>query len=161
MVCAMTIHQPPPIFIPAFLVVIAVVLPYFISKLSGWDLLATRFRATQTFTGSRWGWQSARVRHGLGYNNCLTIGADHTGIYVSMVFFFRLQHPPLLVPWNEVYFQREFKLLFVRFVEFRLGSTEQVPFAIRESLAKQLQSAAGLNWPSQPSPQGFPGQPAP
>jgi hypothetical protein len=37
--------------------------------------------------------------------------------------------------------------MFIECVELTLGREEQIPFLIRASLADQIRSAAGFNWP--------------
>jgi hypothetical protein len=140
----------PTLIFPLFFVAFGCMVPLLICRLSGWATLARRFRATIPFTGQTLSWKSARMRWGAGYNNCLTIGADPAGLSLSMAFLFRLGHPPLFLPWHEVSIRRRFKLLFGKFVEFRLGGEEQIPFAIDAKLAERLQSAAGINWPAEP-----------
>jgi hypothetical protein len=123
---------------------------FVISRVSGWALLATRFRTDSPFPGQTWTWQSARLRWGCNYNNCLTFGSDPSGLYLSMMFIFSIGSPPLLIPWPEVTFLRRRQFLFFRFVEFRLGREQQVPLMIREKLAESVRGAAGASWPVEP-----------
>jgi hypothetical protein len=88
------------------------------------------------------------MRWHTNYGNCLTFGADFSGFYLSILFLFRLWHPPLFLPWQEVSVRRRFKVLFFfRYVELRLGREEQIPITIGEDLAGRLRAAAGANWP--------------
>jgi hypothetical protein len=135
---------------PIFFVILWCTICLVLSRASGWALLARRFRADSRFLGQTWGWQSARMRALSNYNHCLTIGSDVSGLYMSIMFLFRLGSPPLLIPWIEVTLWRRRKILFFRFVELRLGSEEQVPLLLRETLAESLQSAAGSAWPVEP-----------
>ena len=123
---------------------------FMIGRISGWALLAKRFRTDSRFPGQLWTWQSARMRWGCNFNNCLTVGGDPSGLYLKMLFLFRIGSPPLLIPWQEVTIWRRRTFLVFQFVELRLGSEEQVPFTIREKLADSLRSAAGSNWPVEP-----------
>jgi hypothetical protein len=133
-----------------FFVTLWCAIAFCVSRISGWALLAKRFRMDLTFPGQTWGWQSARMRWGCNYNHCLSFGADPSGLYLSIMFLFRVGAPPLLIPWPEVTVWRRRKVLFFRFVEFRLGREEQVPLMMRARLADSLQSAAGPNWPVEP-----------
>ncbi len=87
------------------------------------------------------------MRWGANYNNCLTIGVDTAGLYLSPLFFFRIGHPPLFIPWTEISLRGRRKILFIEFVELKLGREERIPFLIRASLAEQIRSAAGFSWP--------------
>lgn len=138
------------IIVPLFFVTIWCTICFVLSRVSGWSLLAKRFRADSRFPGRIWGWQSARMRWGCNYNNCLTFGSAPSGLYLSIMFLFRIGAPSLLIPWPEVTFWRRRKFLFFRFVELRLGREEQVPLMMRARLADALKSAAGSNWPVEP-----------
>jgi hypothetical protein len=102
---------------PIFFVALWCAIGFLSSKLTGWAVLAQRFRSTYPFAGQIWRWKSARMRRGANYNNCLTIGADPIGLYLSMVFFFRVGHPPLFLPWSEISVRGRRKILFLKFVE--------------------------------------------
>jgi hypothetical protein len=77
-------------FFPVFFVALWCVIFFLISQASGWAVLARRFRLTSPFAVQTWDWKSARMRWGANYNNCLTIGSDPIGLYLSMVFPFAL-----------------------------------------------------------------------
>ena len=76
------------------------------------------------------------MRWGANYNNCLTIGVDTAGLYLSPLFFFRIGHPPLFIPWTEISLRGRRKILFIDFFELKLGLEERIPFLIRASLAE-------------------------
>ena len=142
------INQNFPIIFPFFFVGMWIVAGYWVALTSGWRLLAKRFRLQQTFLGEKWTMQSARMRWFTQYNNVLTIGADSSGLFIVPLFLFRAWHPPLFVTWSEITDVRETQLLFIKFVEMRLGRVEEVPFRIRVSLAAKIQAAAGPEWPA-------------
>ena len=81
------------------------------------------------------------------YSNALTIGADMTGLFIAPVFFFRLWHPPLFIPWVEITAVSKTQLFFFKFVELRLGRSEEIPFKINARLAAEIEAAAGPGWP--------------
>jgi hypothetical protein len=101
------------------------------------------------------------MRFSSNYNGVLTVGADASGLFMVPMFIFRLGHPPLLVPWFEIFTQRK-KRFFMDVVELRLGRSEQIPMTIRPQLAAWIATAAGPSWssgeqkapPSQPPPIG-------
>ena len=135
-----------PIIFPIFFVCMWVTVSYVLGFIGGWHELAQRFRLQSSFRGLSWTMQSARMRLLGGYSNCITVGCNDDGLYLAMLFFFRVGHPPLLIPWNEVSVSREKGILF-RYVNFRLGRIEQVPLRVRESLGDNLRIAAGTKWP--------------
>ncbi|HPJ71373.1 MAG TPA: hypothetical protein PK636_01670, partial [bacterium] len=72
-----------------------------ISRLSGWSALAETFGFPGMFEGKVYRFQSARMGP-VNLNLALNLGADESGLYLVPVFFFRLFHPPLLIPWSEI-----------------------------------------------------------
>jgi hypothetical protein len=122
---------------------------YWVALTGGWRLLANRFRAQGPFTGRTWRMQSARMRWLCNYNNALTIGADETGLFMAPMIIFRAWHPPLFIPWTEIRVAGASQFFFFKFVDLRLGRSEDIPFKIRESLAANLQAAAGPGWPTE------------
>jgi len=127
-----------------------IVVPILIGHISGWAALTRRFTSTLPFNGKIWRAKSARLRAGMGYNNCLTIGASPEGLYLAiMIAFIFRGHPPLLIPWHEVLMVGEKKTFGIALTQLKLGREEAVPFTIRKSLAQEIQAAAGANWPTQ------------
>jgi hypothetical protein len=74
------------------------------------------------------------------------VGANPTGLYLAVLFPFRVAHPPLFIPWNEVT-QAKTRIFFISMVRFQLGREYPIPLSIRESLAAKLKIAAGNGWP--------------
>lgn len=117
-----------------------------ISRVGGWALVAEQYRCQETFTGATWSFQKGQMRWMVGYNNCLTVGADPRGLYISILFPFRLGHPPLFIPWRDIS-RASKKVLWINFIELRLGREVPIPFRISYPLAQKLKSAAGASWP--------------
>ena len=118
-----------------------------IGAVSGWRRLAMRYPEVRPFTGQLWRFQSGRMRNAMGYNNCLTVGADGLGLHLSVLFLFRVGHAPVFVPWGAVRVSPE-RWLFLR--RFRLDFRDEpgVSLAISDRLAERLKTAAGSAWPA-------------
>ena len=69
--------------------------------LGGWQTLATYYRAPGPFHGKQWHFSSASIRL-VTYHNCLTLGANTQGVFISVWLPFRFRHAPLFVPWSEI-----------------------------------------------------------
>jgi len=103
------------VIFPLFFVTLWCVVCFTLSRISGWALLANRFRADSRRPERTWTWQSARMRWGCNYNRCLNFGADPSGLYLSIMFLFRIGSPSLLVPWPEITVWKRRSFLFFRF----------------------------------------------
>jgi hypothetical protein len=120
----------------------------FVSRLSGWHDLAGRFALQGEFPSEQFRFKSARMKHGMNYNNCLTIGASAVGFSIATPWLFRSSHPPLFIPWTEISCVHT-KILWWPMVQLQLGRENPVPFTVRESLAEQISKAAGASWPAE------------
>jgi hypothetical protein len=87
------------------------------------------------------------MRFYVHFGNCLTVGADESGLYLAVFPIFRIAHPPLLVPWPEVAVISGKSGLIFKKRELRLGRQESIPLRISASLAESLREAAGDAWP--------------
>jgi hypothetical protein len=132
----------------AGLVGIGAVVLFIISHIGGWASLAEPYRCPEPFTGQHWNFQRGQFRWLAGYNNCLTVGADPHGLFISVFPLFRVAHPPLFIPWREISVTRK-RVFWIRQVQLILGNELKIPFTIRESLAQKLQAAAGSSWPTE------------
>jgi hypothetical protein len=133
--------------VPFYVVAMWIIVGYAIALTGGWRLLAKRFRVQGDFLGQKWTMQSARMRSLANYNNVLTIGADNAGLFIVPFFLFRAWHAPLFIPWVEITVQGKTRLYFFKFIELRLGRSEQISFTISVRLAARIEAAAGPGWP--------------
>jgi len=136
---------------PAFfgilsIVAVSVVTFYFISHVGGWASLADTYRITEPFSGRKWKFQCGQLRYWTQYNNCLIVGADPRGLYLSILWPLRIAHPPLFIPWRDIS-RSSGKFLWAKYVELRLGREGAIPFRISYPLAQKLEDAAGTGWP--------------
>lgn len=132
---------------PAFFVVMWVATCILIARLGGWSGLAAAYRAAEPFRGRLWRFKSGALRRFTGYNNCLTVGASEEGLYLAVLFLFRVGHPPLFIPWADITVEtRSDKVLFVRYsvVEFRFSRVPGVPLRLQEGLVREIASALGM-----------------
>jgi hypothetical protein len=130
-----------------FSICLPIAILFLLSRISGWDLLARRFRANGPFCGEMWNWQSARFRGWFGYNNCLIFGASPEGLYLAMMPLFRIfGHPALLIPWTEIEVEMG-RAFFGETVQFRIGTEERVTVKIYGKVVDRVRQGAGTGWP--------------
>jgi hypothetical protein len=114
---------------------------YLLSAIAGWPKLRGTysirepFRGYQTVGSGRLG----ATRYGL----CLIVGANEGGIYLNVVFPFRVGAGPVLVPWSEVRVSSSTTWLvhYLTF-EFPRASTS---LRLSERLGKKLLSHRGAD----------------
>ena len=135
-----------PLTLPALIVGLWLVVCVIVSGLGGWASLAGQYGCREDFQGARWTFQSGQMRWYMGYNNCLTMGADPRGLFLAVFPLFRLGHPPLFIPLNEISVTRT-RILWAKQVRLCLGRELQIPLTIRATLAEKLRAAAGSSWP--------------
>ncbi|GAB3524344.1 hypothetical protein [Emticicia fontis] len=75
---------------------------YMISAIGGWQSLSKKYEAPKdTFVDQKFTDENGRF--GLSnYKFTLTVGFSNAGIFFANNPFFRIGHPPLLIPWREV-----------------------------------------------------------
>ena len=76
-----------------------------LSVMSGWHQLASRFRATSPIEGERCRFASLSLGTGafpMSYRNCIFVTVGRSGFVMSVLFLYRMFHPPIYVPWSAV-----------------------------------------------------------
>jgi hypothetical protein len=114
-----------------------------IARLGGWATLATFYRLSGPFSGDCWRFQSGEFRWKMGYNNCLTIGANPTGLYLSVFFLLRFGHPNLFIPWADISVTASKRGFLSIYTEFRFRQAPMIPFRVSERLEQRIAKAAG------------------
>ena len=76
-----------------------------LSLMGGWHRLATRFRSASDINGEKYRFASMSLGSGLfpvRYRNTLFVTVGRSGMALSVLFLFRVLHPPLFIPWSAV-----------------------------------------------------------
>lgn len=95
-----------PIFIITVFIAHWCAVVWFISRYTGWARLAKAYPQAQPFRGKKHHFGCLKMKGMGGYNNCVVYGADDQGIHLSMWPVFRIGHPAMLLPWQEMKAQR-------------------------------------------------------
>jgi len=131
-----------PIFIVLYILFWAGLL-VILGRLSGWILLAQRYRATEPFEGKRWYLQHAQLRWGINYSGCLTVGANPTGLYLRIWPMFRPGHPALFIPWAETKIEMKRSFWMGNYMEMEFTQVPRTKIRFRERLAKKIATVVG------------------
>jgi hypothetical protein len=113
-----------------------------LSAIGGWSALARHHVAQSPFSGRRFRFRSARLGRSVGYSNCLTLGASPHGLYLEVLPFFRIAHPPLLIPWSEIT-AREVPGGLSATVDLALARPPGTTVRVSRDLAQALLDASG------------------
>jgi len=111
--------------------------------MSGWWELSRIYKAMVSPDGKRFWFQSASMRMGTNYGNCLIVGVNREGIRLSVLFLFRIGHPPLFIPWPDVSMSEKRFLFFFKQVELRFAKCPSIPFVISRRLMDRISDATG------------------
>jgi hypothetical protein len=130
-----------PYGIAIFFVAFWCLICFLISILGGWHLLSGRFCAQTAPYGETKSagplFYGVKMRFRVNYGNVIRLTATEDALYISILFFFRIGHPPLRIPWTEIK-MAETKFLWRRYVFLMLGNEEKIRMRISARMARNL-----------------------
>ncbi len=146
----------PPHFLlifPFFIFGVWVLVSLLTSSLSGWGLLASHFSSDRQPSGNTTTagpfFYVVYLRFWTHYGSMVRVTAANDALYLSVLFLFRIGHPPLRIPWNEIRFSTT-TYFFRRYMVLTLGTDEQVPMRISQRMARNLGLTERFSAPSAP-----------
>jgi hypothetical protein len=112
-----------------------------ISFITGWFTLAQRFRKQTEPSGDvrKAGplFYTIYMRLWSHYGSVVTLVAATDALYLSIFPPFRIGHPPLRIPWDEIQFGRT-RRIFFPYIVLTLGKSERIPLRISPRMAGKL-----------------------
>jgi hypothetical protein len=112
-----------------------------LSRLGGWHSLAELYPARQPFLGRTYAFQSVQLAGWIGYNGCVTAGADPYHLYLALWPIVAFGHPPLAIPWSDVTTAYERKWM-TSIVVLRFARDPAVRLRMSLTLARRLAAGA-------------------
>jgi len=109
-----------------------------ISATGGWRILARDYRANSLFDGQKLWLKSATLRRWTNYSNCVNMGANKYGLYLSVLLLFRIGHPPLFIPWTDISTEAVSRRLLLDVVKFSFAKQPEVPMILSKKLADRI-----------------------
>ena len=111
------------------------------SRVTGWSRLAEKYRATSKSESKLM--RAVQVYWGsiLLAGNIYTLGSSSKGMFLGVLFPFRLGHPPLLIPWHEIKAKRVNRLFMPR-IQLSFGNGLSRPFEINENVAEKIKAGS-------------------
>ena len=121
-----------------------------IAAAGGWRILARDYRADSIFDGKKLWLKSIGMRSWTNYSNCINIGANKYGLYLSVIPIFRVGHPPLFFPWMDIATEVTGRRLLPDVVKFNFTKQPDVPIILSKRLADRIfkmreESRSGVN----------------
>lgn len=116
-----------------------------IGRISGWLLLADRYRFHDTFDGQCWYLRSAELRWQCSYGGALTVGANPSGLYLAVLAPFRPGHPPLFIPWSETQIQMVPGVWFGPTMEIHFPEVPGTLIRFSRSMGQRIAAAAKID----------------
>jgi hypothetical protein len=114
---------------------------YLVGFLTGWLALARRFiKQSEPYGEIRSAgpfFYTVYMRFWGHYSSVIRLTAASDALYASVLFLFRIGHPPLRIPWDEIRFGRT-KFFFRTNIVLTLGNAEKIPMRISLRMARNL-----------------------
>jgi len=111
------------------------------SLMTGWFALARRFKQRSAPYGEIKTagpfFYGVYMRFWGHYSGVIRLTAAGDALYASVLFPFRIGHPPLRIPWSEIKLGRT-KWFFRTYVVLTLGNEEKIPMRISQRMARNL-----------------------
>jgi hypothetical protein len=121
---------------------------HLLSRMSGWREMAVSYEAQRPFSGTWIRPWAASMRHGVNYNGLLSIGAESTGIYLSVFFVFRAGHPPLFIPFEEISAsgKRTWRTMWLNMAQLQFAQCPSAYLLIPMKTVESLSQASGFQF---------------
>lgn len=117
-----------------------------LAHFGGWASLAKEFAAEAPESGERYRFQSGamgRRYFPVHYRGCLTLTLVPEGLHLSLLFLFRFQAPPILIPWRVIESMSEERVLLTRYTTIKLRDHWQY-LKLRGDVGERVRAAYAI-----------------
>ncbi len=111
---------------------------WLIALFGGWRRLAEHYRDFDNYFGRKLRGKSGRFG-GTSYSGVLVFGADFTGMYLAVSPFFRIGHPPLFIPWNDIQMEEQ-QRIFMTYTTLTFEKVPKVKLMVPSKVMAQVQA---------------------
>ena len=129
------------LFLGAVVVFIFILVPALSSRVGGWHDLAEGYATSASCRGTRLWCRPAQVGF-VRYGAVIQLGADTTGLYMSLLIPFRIAHPALFFPWHDIS-AKKIRAVWGEWIELKFEKCPERGVAIRLEDASRLFAAGG------------------
>lgn len=125
--------------------IIFALIGFFASNLFGsWAKLTKRYAAQHHFTGKTWNWQTMSIGNA-AYPNCITVGSNSQGLYLSPFIIFRLGYSAILILWEQLSLRIEDRF-FDRLNFLEVADCPEIKIMIDDRLLHRISQASEGNF---------------
>ena len=121
-----------------FFIILWICVCKLLSAIGGWRSLAGDYQAHASFDGQKLWFKSVTLRRWTNYNNCVNMGADKYGLFLSVFLIFRIGHPPLYIPWTDISTEAVSRRFLPDIVKLTFAKQPEVPAMISQKLAARI-----------------------
>ena len=93
----------------------------------------------------KWLFQTAAMRFMTGYGSCLNVGVTDRGLMLWVFFLFRVGHPPLLIPWEDIRVEK-YNSWMMKGIRLNFTRVPNVPLILRVGLARNINDEIDGKW---------------
>ncbi|MGB0065553.1 MAG: hypothetical protein WBP85_13980 [Terracidiphilus sp.] len=130
-----------PLGFAVFFIALWCAVSFLISYIGGWFALSKRFKRQSEPYGETKSagpfFYTVYMRWWGHYSSVVRLTAASDALYASVLFPFRVFHPPLRIPWDQIQFGRA-KYFFRNYIVLNLGTEERIPMRISSRMARNL-----------------------
>jgi hypothetical protein len=119
-----------------------------VSYISGWKRLSRDYHSDEPFDGRMLRMRSVSMRWASNYGNCVNIGVNEKGLYLSVFFIFRPCHPPLLIPWEGISVKEMKSFFSGKATQFSFAKCPGITVTVSRKTAESLRELSPASWPS-------------
>jgi len=130
-----------PLGLAIFFIALWCAVSFLASFIGGWYSLSKRFKRQSEPYGETKSagpfFYTVYMRFLGHYSSVIRLTAASDALYGSVLFLFRIAHPPLRIPWDQIRFSRT-RFFFRTYCVLTLGNEEKIPLRIPMRMARNL-----------------------
>lgn len=110
---------------------------FLLSRTGGWHAWAKHYARKNVQALVKLTWANGKMKGFAKYGNTLTLGVNEDGLILATIIWFRLFHPTLVLPWNEIR-TRSARYFFSDVIEVYTDAANGVSIKLYPRELKQL-----------------------
>ena len=138
------------IFIPLIIIIFLVFftalwsfIAFITSRIWGWHAMSKHYTGDLSYVNESLRFRSARFGWG-SYSGVLTFSVNDEELGISVLFLYRVGHPPLKIPFEEINAYE--KTVILPEVHMTFAQTPERVIKIPRRVADAIEAASGGNW---------------